>query len=152
MIFPRLLEPAFLWRLLLPSACLLIGSGVSPSAAQAQDTLGIELNRLEDQGGACRAYLVLENKTGAAFDTLTLDLVLFDPQGTVTKRVAIEAAPLPADKTRVKIVDIQGIGCGSIGRVLFNGVLACKSGAYSGEAECAAAIEPRSRLDTAFDK
>jgi hypothetical protein len=32
-----------------------------PGSAEAPSTIGVELNRLEDQGGNCRAYLVISS-------------------------------------------------------------------------------------------
>src|SRR3546814_153356 len=56
-----------------------------PVAAQddaAQDLVRIELNKLENtDSGACRAYLLFENKTESAFAALKLDLVMFGPDG-----------------------------------------------------------------------
>ena len=57
--------------------------------ALAQEGLKIELTQLETVEGACRAYLLFENKSGSAFDSLKLDLVMFDPNGVINKRLAV---------------------------------------------------------------
>lgn len=120
--------------------------------AHGQDTtVGIELNKLEPVGDACRAYLVFENRTETAFDPFKLDLVMFDSEGVIAKRVAVEAGPLPAGKTSVKLFDVNGLGCGRIRRVLLNSVMACGT---SGDArpDCTALVEPASRTQAAFIK
>lgn len=87
--------------------------------------IDIELNKLEPNEGACRAYLMLENQTDSDFETLKLDLVLFDGEGIVAKRLAVETAPLPAGKMSLKVFDVDGLPCERVGRVLLNDLLAC---------------------------
>lgn len=107
-------------------------------AAQAQDgtqKVQVELNKLEPQANACRAYLVLQNGTESEFSSLRLDLVAFDTDGIVAKRLAVEAAPLPPGKTSLKLFDMSELACDGIGHLLLNSVLAC--GDQNGErADC----------------
>ena len=118
-------------------------------AADAQ--VSVELNKLEPSGDACRAYLVLENGTDRAFETLKLDLVMFDMDGIDAKRLAVETAPLPAGKTSLKVFDIEGLACERLGRLLLNDVLACAdaSGVQEG---CQALVSPSARGATEFIK
>jgi hypothetical protein len=96
------------------------------STAQADEQkVHVELNKLESYEGTCRAYLVLENRTERAFETLKLDLVMFDTVGVVARRLAVETAPLAARKTSLKVFDIDGLSCERVGRVLLNDVMAC---------------------------
>lgn len=131
---------------------LLILSGIAgASAATAAESVRVELNKLEPQDGACRAYLVFENQTASNFSGLTLDLVMFDGEGVIAKRLAVDAAPLPADKTSVKLFDIDGLECANVNRILINDVLDCQD--ESGEiSNCVAQIEPASRADAALVK
>ena len=87
----------------------------------------MELNKLEDRDGACRAYLVFGNGSGERFDDFVLDLIVFDRDQVIAKHLAVDAAPLRADKTIVKMFDIVGIGCADIGRILLNDVSKCES-------------------------
>ena len=96
------------------------------SAVQATGAdVSIELNKLEPNGGACRAYLVLENGTAQSFEALKLDLVMFDTDGIVAKRVAVQTAPLAAGKTSLKVFDMTGLPCERVGRLLLNDVMDC---------------------------
>ena len=90
-----------------------------------QQNLKIELNKLEAVEGACRAYMIFENNSGNAYDSLKLDLVMFDSDGLINKRIAVEGAPLPVGKTSVKLFDIQDVSCEQLGRILLNDVLTC---------------------------
>ncbi|WP_440997587.1 Tat pathway signal sequence domain protein [Arhodomonas sp. SL1] len=86
----------------------------------------LQLNKLEQEGKSCLAYLVVENTAESAYDSLTLDLVMFDGDGIIARRLAVETAPLPAGKTSVKVFRIDELPCDAIGRVLLNDILACE--------------------------
>lgn len=86
----------------------------------------IELNKLETVKGACRAYLVTQNLTQTRFESLKLDVVMFNNDGIVAKRLAVQIAPMPAGKTSLKVFDIDGLTCDKIGQLLLNDVLECK--------------------------
>lgn len=108
--------------------------------ANAQATPGapipIELNKLESlpatgvsPGGAessglgCRAYIVVTNPDPEPMSQLRLDLMLFNTDGIVSRRLAFDLGPLTAHKTSVRVFDIRDQPCGGIGRVLVNDVL-----------------------------
>jgi len=119
-------------------------------AALAEEAgVGVELNKLEQVEGACRAFLVIENGMGADFEMLALDLVVFDANGVIAERLAVDLAPLAAGKTSVKAFDIAGLACADAGRVLMNGVLGCR-GAGSAADGCAGPVVPRGRGNLEF--
>jgi hypothetical protein len=97
------------------------------AGAEPPTTIGVELNRLEDQGGNCRAYLVITNPGSAEFSGFALDLVVFDRGGTIVRRLAVDAAPLRPAKTSVKVFDIAETACGAIGSILVNDVIHCRN-------------------------
>lgn len=120
-------------------------------AAAAEPALSVELNKLERQGDSCRTYLVLTNGTDSAFDALKLDLVVFDAEGVVAGRLAVDGAPLPARKTSLEVFDIGGTSCQNIGRLLLNDVLDCRDG--SGErTDCLASIRTSAKTPVPFVK
>lgn len=82
--------------------------------------LGVELNRLEQLDSVCRVYLVFENKLGSPLEALQLELVLFDSQGFVWRRLTLDAAPIAEDKTSVKLFDLADTECDQMGRILIN--------------------------------
>ena len=91
--------------------------------------LTVELNKLEPQGNGCRAYLVVNNESATQYQTLKLDLVLFQPDGVIGRRFAIDLAPLKPSKRAVKLFDLDGVACDKIGSFLINEVVECKSDA-----------------------
>lgn len=137
----------------LAAAMLSAGLCLSAGAASAVEKgrIGVELNKLETAGDACRAYLLLSNGTAAAFTSLKLDLVTFDADGIVQRRVAVETAPIGAGKTSLKVFDIGGIQCAAIRRMLLNGVLSCKGGKEQ-TADCLSLVSVSSRAAQPFIK
>lgn len=128
--------------------CTLLFLVVPPLFAQGQ--ISIELNRLETVSGNCRTYLVFENGTDHTYSDLKLDLVFFDKRGVISKRMAVDAAPLKQNKTTVKLFDIPGLGCSEIHRILLNEVLTCDNGADNDPAHCLAVIRLANRTDIEF--
>jgi len=127
---------------------------VSGTAAVAQDdgpaTLGVELNKLEQVDAACRSYMVLRNRTGAALDRLSIDLVVFDTDGVIDRRLAVELGPAAPGRTRVNVFDMAGLDCGRVARVLLNDVLACEPDPVGDAGPCAAALRVSGRGDVDF--
>ena len=125
---------------------------ITPHAAIGSDeSLPVELNKLEPNEGDCRAYLVLENKSASAFESLKLDVVVFDTDGIVAKRLAVEAAPLPLDKTSLKVFDIGGLACDRVGRVLLNEVMTCEDASQE-RGDCLALMSTSSKALIPFIK
>lgn len=132
--------------------CLLVALLVAASGAAAAaqgEQVSVELNKLEPADDACRTYLVLENGFERELESLRLDLVVFDTDGIIARRLAVETGPLAAGTTRVKAFNFDRVDCDAVGRLLLNGVLDCETadGAVEG---CARAVEPSSRGDVPF--
>lgn len=127
-------------------------AGIAMSPAQAQEAgIGIELNKLEEQQNACRVYMLFENPGQTEFSEFQLDLVLFDTNGVIARRLSLDAAPLRAEKSSVKLFDIDGLACPKIGRILLNDMLACAD-ASGKRTDCLKLIKPASRVDAKFVK
>ena len=131
-------------------AAMVLGFALSAQAEEAA-AVKIELNKLEAQGEACRAYLVLENGSDRTFSELKLDIVVFDSDGVVGRRLAVQAAPLPAGKTSLKVFDIRELACERLGRLLLNDVMTCgdETGARN---DCLALIKATARAPLSFIK
>lgn len=142
------------WRMVASACALVVALSMAPARAQsaAEETVAIELNKLEPNGTACRAYLVVKNQSGRAFDSLKLDLVMFDGGGVVAKRLAVQAAPLPQGKTSLKVFDIEGHDCAGIGSILLNDVLACEPAAGAQASGCLALVAASARGEVPFIK
>jgi hypothetical protein len=114
-------------------------------AAEEPAKIGVELNRLEDQGGNCRAYLVVTNPGSAEFSGFALDLVIFDRGGTIMRRLAVDVAPVRPAKTSVKVFDIPETPCSAIGSILVNDVIHCRD-ASGDVAACIDRVSTSSKL------
>jgi hypothetical protein len=121
------------------AACLLSNGPVLADTP----SISVELNKLESSDGSCRAYLVVNNESKTGLKAFKLDLVLFQNDGVIGRRFAVDLAPLRPSKRSVKLFDIDGTSCDSVGSFLINDVLECE--AESGEiGDCLAAISPSS--------
>lgn len=107
----------------------------SPAAATTQAPavttaakIAVELNKLETQQSSCRAYLVIDNQSEKSYDVLKLDLVLFQTDGIIGRRFALDLAPIKSKKRSVKLFDLDGVKCEAIGSFLINDLMECKAG------------------------
>jgi hypothetical protein len=103
---------------------LLLALLPAPLAWAADDPIRIELNTAETVQSRCRLSFVIENKGDTAYENLKLDLVIFNREGVIQRRVVAEMAPLRRAKTIVKAFEIEG-DCAQMGAVLVNDVTAC---------------------------
>ncbi|BBK31093.1 hypothetical protein STHU_17270 [Allostella humosa] len=101
----------------------------------------VELNRLEERGADCRAYLVLDNRGKVAFEAFKLDLVIFDKGGVIARRLALDVGPMRAEKKGVKVFDLAGLGCPDLSSILVNDVIECGDKGR----DCVALMEVSSR-------
>ncbi len=144
-------EPSMI-RFVTASALLFIAlSATLPAAGAGTDELHIELNRLEERDDGCRVHLVLENKSPRAYTSYRLDLVIFSSDGVISRRLALETAPLRANKTMVKEFELADLSCKRVGRILLNDIPACASDAGEMD-ECVTITRVSSRASVAFVK
>ena len=122
-----------------------------PGGAEPPKSISVELNKLEQEGGSCRAYLVISNPGSAQYSGFALDLIVFDRGGTITRRLAVDVAPVRPAKTTVKVFDIAETTCGAIGSILVNDVIHCRDA--SGDlAECVDRLATSSKLQVSLLK
>ncbi len=126
-------------------------AAATSSAAETDHRIEVELNKLEPAEDACRPYLVFRNQGVVPLQSLAMELVLFDTDGFILRHFSLEAAPLDAGKTSVKLFEIPDLQCDAIGRILLNHVNAC-AGADGALDDCMARIQLSSRLPVNFFK
>ncbi|MGF1611547.1 MAG: Tat pathway signal sequence domain protein [Kiloniellales bacterium] len=124
---------------------------IAATATASAEPIKIDLNKLEPQDDACRAYFVLENSTDSSFSSFTLDLFLFGADGVVTKRVVMDSAPLDPAKIRVRPVDFREVDCSQISMVLINDILKCED-ASGVRNDCIGLIELTNHTNAKFMK
>ncbi len=112
------------------TACALVYPAEAAPATPASPTdgpaLGVELNKLEPYDRGCRAYVVINNVSDHSYQSIKLDLVLFQPDGVIARRFAVDLAPLKSTKKTVKLFDMDGLACEKIASILVNDVMDCK--------------------------
>lgn len=141
----RAQRPAPLLASLLAAALGAVLPGLAWSGEDAAaPILAIELNKLEQQGEDCLAYLVFSNQSGRELTMLALELVLFDSDGFILRRLIVDAAPLDAGRTSVKLFEVGALQCAQLGRILLNEVVDCAS-ADGLVADCSRRLELSSR-------
>lgn len=103
---------------------------VAQVAAPATGGAGVslELNKLETTEKGCRAVVVVNNQSDTPYQTLKLELVMFEG-GVFTRRIAVDLAPVRPQKRSVKLFEIDGIACDKITELLINDVMDCKTDA-----------------------
>ena len=73
--------------------------------------------------------MVVNSSSDATFQSYKLDLVLFQSDGVIGRRFALDLAPLKPQKKTVKLFELDGVGCDKIGSFLVNEVMECKTDA-----------------------
>jgi hypothetical protein len=95
-------------------------------APAAEQNVRVELNAFESTDTQCRMTFVIENKS-AALESLKLDLVVFNSESVVYRRLITEMGPVRGGRTIVKTFAID-TKCAQVGAVLVNDVSACTPG------------------------
>ncbi|MGD9867223.1 MAG: hypothetical protein AB7U38_04390 [Hyphomicrobiales bacterium] len=123
---------------------------IAPSPSHAGDKqISVELNRVTPGDGACRVSLVFTNHLDVPVESLAMETVLFDKQGSVERFVVLKSRPLTPGKIRVQQFDMRGLQCDGIGKFLLNDVTECKAGDLTAAA-CLEQIAVTSRTDIPF--
>jgi hypothetical protein len=102
-------------------------AAATPAPTPAATSTSLELNKLETYDKGCRAYMVVNNTSDVTYQAYKLDLVLFQADGIIGKRFALDLAPLKPQKKTVKLFELDGVGCDKIGSFLINEVMECKA-------------------------
>ena len=108
------------------AASMALSLFVAATAQAADHNIRVELNALEGTETQCRITFVVENKS-AALDSLKLDLVVFNTESIVYRRILTEMGPVRSGRTMVKTFAIE-TKCAAVGAVLVNDISACVPG------------------------
>lgn len=110
------------------SAVCFAAAVLAASAVLAEaERVSVELNKLKPQGQGCRAYLLVNNPSGASYSSLKLEFVVFHPDGVIGKRFLIDLAPVRPKKRTVKLFDIDQTSCDQAASFLVNEAIDCKT-------------------------
>ena len=127
--------------------------GLTPIAAAAQDgRLLVELNKLEaTDGSACRAFFLFRNQTGTSFEGFEMSLAVLDGAGVIDRLLTIDAAPLPAGRTTLKLFEIPETDCAGISEVLLHDIGSCRP-QNADEMDCFPILDLDSKASAALVK
>ena len=102
--------------------------------------VSVELNKLEGFEGGCRSYFLFRNRTALTLSEFEMSLAILDGRGVIDRLLTIDAAPLPAERTTLKIFEIPDIGCDNVGELILHDIAACGT-ANEETVDCFALIE-----------
>jgi hypothetical protein len=144
----------YLKRSAAAAAIALAGSAGAQEVATGPETaldgpLVVELNKLEEGEGACRAFFLFRNETGRSFEGFELSLALLDTSGVIDQLLTVDAAPLPVARTTLKLFEFPDIACADISELLLHEVGACRP-QNADEMDCFAFMELDSKADAAL--
>lgn len=110
------------------AALIAAAAGTSPAQAQEADEarLTVELNKTEDVDGGCRSYFLFRNRTDLTLLEFEMSLAIMNSEGVIDRLLTIDAAPLPASRTTLKLFEVPEIGCDAIGEILLHDIAACR--------------------------
>jgi hypothetical protein len=122
-----------------------------PSLASAQDSrITVELNKLEQsETGSCRAFFLFRNGTDQTFEDFELSIAVLNTDGIIDSLLSIDAAPLPVQRTTLKLFEIPKIGCDSISELIVHDIPACKP-ENAEPLDCYGMVNWASRADIRF--
>lgn len=102
--------------------------GLASTGASAQSgPLSVELNKFEPgEPNGCQAYFLFRNETGKSFEGFEMSLAILDTNGVIDRLLSIDAAPLPVQRTTLKLFAIPDIACGDISEIVLHDMPVCK--------------------------
>jgi hypothetical protein len=139
------------WRTAAVAVALATVAAFWPFDARAEQRLVVELNKLESFDGGCRTFFLLRNAGGEAFQSLDMSLAVLDGDGRIDRLLTVDAAPVPADRTSLKLFEIPDVACDGVGELLLYEIGACATGSDDG-GDCFDRVELRSRASIPFVK
>lgn len=122
-------------------------SATIATSANAAD-IGIELNKLVSNDAGCQALMVVNHQGSDTLDSLVLELYTFDPSGIIGENLAVQLAPVQAQKMSVKALQLQS-SCDQVASILLNSVPACTAAGADVEG-CAGSIALSSKAEAQF--
>lgn len=128
-----------------------LAAAAVPAGAQ-EGRLGVELNKFEAAtGGGCQAFFLFRNQTGLAFEAFEMSLAVLDADGVIDRLLTIDAAPLPAGRTTLKLFEMPQIDCAGISEILLHDIAACRP-QNAEEMDCFAILDLASRTGSPLVK
>ena len=108
------------------SGVLAFGVQSTHSAAQTAN-LAVELNKFEtNENGGCRAFFLFRNQSDITLEGFEMSLAILDKAGVIDRLLSIDAAPISAARTTLKLFEISDIPCANISEILLHELTSCR--------------------------
>jgi len=136
------------------SLLTLLAAPLAPIAATAQSLtveLTVELNKLETVETGCQAFFLFQNGLPDNLTGFEMSLAILTNDGVIDRLLTIDASPLPAQRTTLKLFEIPDIQCTAIGDILLHDIGACTP-QNGEELDCFEFLELNSRASAALVK
>jgi hypothetical protein len=112
--------------------------------------LTIELNKFEEtEEAGCRAFFLFRNRTELTLEGFEMSLAILDRHGVIDRLLTIDAAPLPAARTTLKLFEIPETRCGAISEILLHDLPSCRP-QNADEMDCFPLLDLVSRTNAAM--
>ncbi len=112
--------------------------------------LTIELNKFEEtEESGCRAFFLFRNGTEMTLAGFEMSLAILDRNGVIDRLLTIDAAPLPAARTTLKLFEIPETRCDAISEILLHDLPSCQP-QNAPEMDCFPLIDLVSRTGAAM--
>jgi hypothetical protein len=132
------------------AAALALAAPAAPRAAEGR--LTVELNKVETtEGGGCQAFFLFRNQSGLTLEAFEMSLAVLAADGVIDRLLTIDAAPLPAQRTTLKLFEIPDLACASISEILLHDFAACRP-QNADPVDCFALVDLLSRASAALVK
>ncbi len=134
-----------MWKMKYCLATLVAAIVLWSSGASAQSgRLVVELNKFETIENGCRTFFLFRNKTGLSFQEFEMSLAILDKEGVIDRLLTVEAGPLKAERTTLKLFEIPETQCEGIGEILLHEIAKCEPD-QGGPLDCFTVIDLKSR-------
>jgi hypothetical protein len=138
-----------LWAILGLSIAM---AGLAGPAQAEPGFLTVELNKFEEnEEGGCRAFFLFRNETEMTFEGFEMSLAILDNQGVIDRLLSIDAAPLAASRTTLKLFEIPETTCTGVSEILLHEIASCRP-QNATEIDCFPMLQLNSKTTAALVK
>ncbi|AML53530.1 hypothetical protein RC74_04970 [Falsihalocynthiibacter arcticus] len=114
--------------------------------------LSIELNKFEsNENGGCQAFFLFRNQTDLTFEGFEMSFAVLNNEGVIDRLLTIDAAPLPAARTTLKLFEIPETTCDGISALLLHELASCRP-QNAEEMDCFPLLDLASRTNASLEK
>jgi hypothetical protein len=130
----------------LAALCLFGLAGAAGAQEVAPAGITVELNGVAQIDSGCQLTFVAASTHPEGVESVVFETVLFDSAGAVDRLTLFDFGQIPAGVPRVRQFLVPELSCGTLDRLLINGVSACTVPGGD-DAACAKGLTVKSRTE-----